>query len=187
MSRARIPVTCCPVLTLDVQADPRPLLVREAQRHAHAANGDRDLLASDQLRRERVRRVLPRVALQVLPRQHARDRGPERTRARAARGPARGDEAAAAEQVELSNEHDVPCGIAVCKIAWDPCIPSLAHEVEIYQTKLKLLQGTFVPRLYGLYIGRVDGELTHVLLEEYCGPSPDGVCFQSAEVWCVRV
>ncbi|TFK79079.1 hypothetical protein K466DRAFT_606417 [Polyporus arcularius HHB13444] len=44
------------------------------------------------------------------------------------------------------------------------------------------IRGTFVPRLYGLYIGRVDGELAHVLLEEYCGLSPDGVCFQSAEV-----
>ncbi len=49
-------------------------------------------------------------------------------------------------QVQLSNKHDVPCGIAVCKIAWDPCIPSLAHEVETYQTNLKLLQGTVVPR-----------------------------------------
>ncbi len=58
-------------------------------------------------------------------------------------------------QVELSDEHDVPCGIAMCKIAWDPCIPSLAQEVEIYQTRLQALQGTVVPRLYDLYIGRV--------------------------------
>ncbi|TFK78282.1 hypothetical protein K466DRAFT_607136 [Polyporus arcularius HHB13444] len=90
-------------------------------------------------------------------------------------------------QVDLSDEHDVPCGIAVCKIAWDPCIPSLAHEVEIYQTKLKALQGTFVPRLYGLYTGRVDGELAHVLLEEYCGPSSGSACFRSEEFRCVRV
>ncbi|TFK78719.1 hypothetical protein K466DRAFT_606720, partial [Polyporus arcularius HHB13444] len=84
-------------------------------------------------------------------------------------------------QVELSDEHDVPCGTAVCKIAWDPCIPSLAHEVQIYQTKLKALQSTVVPRVYGSYIGRVDGELAHVLLEECCGPSSGGACFRSEE------
>ncbi|TFK80557.1 hypothetical protein K466DRAFT_558928 [Polyporus arcularius HHB13444] len=77
-------------------------------------------------------------------------------------------------QVEVSDDLGLS-GRAVCKIASDVCIQSLRHEVNIYQTKLKTLQGTVVPKVYGIYTGRVDGERVHVLLEEYCGPPSDGV------------
>ncbi|KIK70565.1 hypothetical protein GYMLUDRAFT_972691 [Collybiopsis luxurians FD-317 M1] len=61
----------------------------------------------------------------------------------------------------------------VAKLARQSSLHSLEKEYEMYETKLKRLQGHVVPRCYGLFKGiNSNGEGMACLLLEYCIGSP---------------
>ncbi len=63
----------------------------------------------------------------------------------------------------------------VCKIVKGDTMP-LEVEADLYNTKLKDLQGTDVPRFFGLFTGIIEGFPIRIacILLEYCGPTMGG-------------
>ncbi|PSR76125.1 hypothetical protein PHLCEN_2v8675 [Hermanssonia centrifuga] len=63
----------------------------------------------------------------------------------------------------------------VCKIVKGDTMP-LEVEAELYNTRLKDLQGTDVPRFFGLFTGIIEGFPIRIacILLEYCGPTMGG-------------
>ena len=61
----------------------------------------------------------------------------------------------------------------VCKLArkTDKSHKRFQREADVYMTKLRDMQGLFIPRFYGLYIGDISGEPTICIILEDCGTS----------------
>ncbi len=51
-----------------------------------------------------------------------------------------------------------PCR-AVFECAYGPHMKFLSQEAQVYQTKLKDLQGAYIPRFLGLYYGKHPGRI----------------------------
>ncbi|KAJ3532863.1 hypothetical protein NM688_g7360 [Phlebia brevispora] len=64
--------------------------------------------------------------------------------------------------------------MAVCKLfcnAGAKATTRFRNEAKIYQTKLRDLQGRYIPRFYGLYSGDVFGKVSMCMILEDCGES----------------
>ena len=54
----------------------------------------------------------------------------------------------------------------------------LYHEAQVYQTELKHLQGTIVPKYYGTFVSRIEHNDVAVMVLEYCGNTPQQMAMQ---------
>lgn len=58
----------------------------------------------------------------------------------------------------------------VCKLeASEVAVRCLRHEATMYETKLRDMQGRYIPRFYGLYLGTIASEPAACLILEDCG------------------
>lgn len=70
----------------------------------------------------------------------------------------------------------------VCKVAYGQnAMAVLKREAELYQGKLKQLQGVRVPTCFGYFIGDKDEGLTGCLALDYCG-EPVETCFEDLDL-----
>lgn len=100
-------------------------------------------------------------------------------------GPERSDTYAFVGSLQINHE-ETPYSDVVCKLVFgDTAVRRIEHEAKIYTTNLKTLQGTRIPRFYGLFKVHQDYWSTEdsttsilplaCLLLEYCGnqhPTP---------------
>ncbi|KAF4573287.1 hypothetical protein EYR36_007798 [Pleurotus pulmonarius] len=59
-----------------------------------------------------------------------------------------------------------PLAIKFARVGYE--VETLQKEIRFYDTSLKKLQGVVVPKVFGGYRGRVDGEDVAVFIMEYC-------------------
>ncbi|KAI0066618.1 hypothetical protein BV25DRAFT_1912670 [Artomyces pyxidatus] len=76
------------------------------------------------------------------------------------------------------NESSVP---VVCKLGEDAIKKRLKKEQRLYDGKLKHLQGSWIPKLYGCFYGEVDGDDRTLLILEDCGETVTE-CFAKMEL-----
>ncbi|KAJ2972942.1 hypothetical protein NUW54_g12163 [Trametes sanguinea] len=69
--------------------------------------------------------------------------------------------------------------VAICKIDCGRQRANvLKDEADVYRDKLAHLQGKWVPKLYGCYLGETNEGLTGILIMEDCGqPLPRPLCW----------
>lgn len=68
-----------------------------------------------------------------------------------------------------SEEVEPPLRVAIKWGRGNPNLQTLAHELHLYDGDMKSLQGTVVPRCFGLYVGFIEGQEIGCLILEWCG------------------
>ncbi len=58
---------------------------------------------------------------------------------------------------------------AVCKMGYGPAIERVKREAGLYQQQLKALQGRYIPRVFGFFVGTTSRGPTAALVMSYEG------------------
>ncbi|KAI0076805.1 hypothetical protein K474DRAFT_1193825 [Panus rudis PR-1116 ss-1] len=82
-----------------------------------------------------------------------------------------------------SNDHSAPELVAIKWARGRRCLRKIAWEYELYSNELKQLQGSIVPRCYGIYVGVVEGCEVGCLVLEWCGGAP----LQDENQWMCQI